>query len=81
MNQEAMKNLYLELSAMENRGITIWIEGYPSSSEQVTSRLCVQEESSYMRDYVFDEGVLKEVHFDKVQTKSAVTDECNPETE
>ena len=67
LNQEYLKNLYLELSAMEDRGITIWIEGYPSSPEQVTSQLCVQEESSYMRDYVFDEGVLKEIHFDKIR--------------
>lgn len=61
-----MQRLYLELVSLEDRGITIWLEGIPSDSKNVTSQLCVQEESSYMRDYIFDEGVLKEVHFDKV---------------
>ena len=47
--------------------ITIWLEGAKSSSQDVASQLCVQEESTYMRDYIFDEGVLKEVHFDKIR--------------
>ena len=63
-----MQQLYLELASLENRGITIWLEGAPSSSERVASRLSVHEDDSYMRDYIFDEGVLKEVHFDKVKT-------------
>ena len=41
--------------------------GAKSSSQDVASQLCVQEESTYMRDYIFDEGVLKEVHFDKIR--------------
>ena len=59
-----MQRLYLELTSLENRGITIWLK---SSSQDVASQLCVQEESTYMRDYIFDEGVLKEVHFDKIR--------------
>ena len=61
------QRLYLELTSLENRGITIWLEGAKSSSQDVASQLCVQEESTYMRDYIFDEGVLKEVHFDKIR--------------
>ena len=67
MNDEHMQRLYLELTSLENRGITIWLEGAKSSSHDVASQLCVQEESTYMRDYIFDEGVLKEVHFDKIR--------------
>ena len=67
MNDEHMQRLYLELTSLENRGITIWLEGAKSSSQDVASQLCVQEESTYMRDYIFDEGVLKEVHFDKIR--------------
>lgn len=51
---------------MEDRGITIWLEGTPSNSFDVSSLLCIQEDESYMRDYVFEQGVLKEVHFDKL---------------
>lgn len=70
MEQEHLQKLYLELASLEDRGITIWIEGVVSNSEDVTSQLCVQEESTYMRDYIFDEGVLKEVHFDRIKKDS-----------
>lgn len=66
MDKESMQKLYLELASLENRGITIWLEGYPSNSQSVASQLSVREGSAYMRDYIFDEGVLKEIHFDKV---------------
>lgn len=61
------KQLYAELSSLENRGVTIWLEGAPSDSRHVTSRLNVHDNEQYMRDYVFEEGKLKEVHFDKVE--------------
>lgn len=67
MDYEHMQRLYLELASLEDRGITIWLEGYPSNSEVVASQLTVHEESTYMRDYIFDEGVLKEIHFDKIK--------------
>lgn len=57
----------MELMSLEDRGITIWLEGYPSTSERIANSLCAHEESTYMRDYIFDEGVLKEVHFDKIE--------------
>ncbi len=67
MQKEHLEKLYLELSSLESRGITIWIEGSKSDSERAAAQLCVNEENSYMRDYVFDEGVLKELHFDKIR--------------
>lgn len=61
------KDFIWSLHLWRIRGITIWLEGAKSSSQDVASQLCVQEESTYMRDYIFDEGVLKEVHFDKIR--------------
>ena len=63
---EKTEKLYMELSALENRGVTIWLEGTPSDSLNVSNQLSIHEDTSYMRDYVFEEGRLKEVHFDKV---------------
>lgn len=60
------QQLFLELQSIEGRGITIFLEGTVSSPEIVTDALCVKEDTSYMRDYVYDEGVLTELHFDKV---------------
>jgi len=39
----------------------------PSNSKEVTEELSVTEENSYMRDYIFNEGVLTELHFDKIK--------------
>lgn len=66
MNTENMQQLYMELASLEDRGITIWLDGCPSNSLDVTSQLNIHDENLYMRDYVFDEGRLMEVHFDKV---------------
>ena len=63
---EQKNQLFMELSSLEDRGVTIWLEGNPSDSLDVTSQLHIHEENEYMRDYVFEEGRLKEVHFDKV---------------
>ena len=63
---EKTEKLYMELSALENRGVTIWLEGTPSNSLNVSNQLSIHEDTSYMSDYVFEEGRLKEVHFDKV---------------
>ena len=65
---EQKNQLFMELSSLEDRGVTIWLEGNPSDSLDVTSQLNIHEENEYMRDYVFEEGRLKEVHFDKVVT-------------
>ena len=65
---EQKNQLFMELSSLEDRGVTIWLEGNPSDSLDVTSQLHIHEENDYMRDYVFEEGRLKEVHFDKVVT-------------
>lgn len=65
---EQKNQLFMELSSLEDRGVTIWLDGNPSDSLDVTSQLHIHEENEYMRDYVFEEGRLKEVHFDKVVT-------------
>lgn len=63
------EQLFIELESIQDRGIVIFIEGVKSTPQTVSDLLCVQEESSYMRDYVYREGVLAELHFDKVQNK------------
>ncbi len=60
-----MQRLYLELTSLENRGITIWLEGAKSSSQDVASQLCVEE--STLHEIIFLTRVLKEVHFDKIR--------------
>ena len=68
---EQTKKLYMELSSLKNRGVTIWLEGTPSDPLGVASQLNIHDENQYMRDYVFEEGRLKEVHFDKVDSEES----------
>ena len=63
------EQLFIELENIQDRRIMIYIEGVKSTPKTVSDLVCVQEESSYMRDYVYREGVLAELHFDKVQNK------------
>ena len=62
------RQLYVELQSIADQGIVLFLDGIPSTAERVTHVLCAGEDSSYMRDYVYDEteGVLKELHFDKL---------------
>lgn len=66
MNNERMVQLFVELQEIEQRGITLWLEGTQSNSSGITDAIFVNEETAYMRDYIYDEGVLKELRFDKV---------------
>ncbi|MCI8991875.1 MAG: hypothetical protein HFG80_03965 [Eubacterium sp.] len=58
--------LLLELETLEKQGITIWLSNCRSNSKAVTDAIGVNEENMYMRDYIFEEGVLKELRFDRI---------------
>ena len=61
----------MELLSLEDRGITIWLEGCPGTSKSIASQLCAHEESTYMRDYILDEdGHVEELCFNKVKNLS-----------
>ena len=59
------QTLLIELQNYEQQGISIWLEGFPSSSVEVSEVMCVREDTNYMRDYVFRQGALSQVRFDK----------------
>ena len=60
------KVLLVELQSYEDQGISLWLEGEPSSSEAVTGVMTVKEANQYMREYVIDDGVVSEIRFDRV---------------
>ena len=41
----------------------------PALAATAAERMTVNEDEVYMRDYVFEKGVLKELRFDKVKSK------------
>lgn len=60
------ETLFMELSTYEDRGIMIFMGRKKSTPFSIVKDIQVNEDISYMRDYIFEEGVLKELHFDKV---------------
>ena len=66
MENERKMQLFVELQEIEKRGITLWMEGNLSNSGRIADAIFVNESEAYMRDYIYDEGVLKELRFDRV---------------
>ena len=62
------RRLYFELKTISDKGVPILIDGRRSSPGFVASRAsaCTRH-FSYMRDYIFVGGVLKELRFDRVR--------------
>ena len=66
-NTPDRQRLLIELENIQNRGITIFLDGRPSDPLYVTDAVCVKEKGEFMRDYVTDEeGVWTELRFDRV---------------
>lgn len=62
--------LYAELQSIADQGIILFLDGNPSTPEFVTYTICANEDSDYMRDYIYDEegGRIRELHFDKINS-------------
>lgn len=67
MDNKRKMQLFVELQEIEKRGITLWMEGSLSDSDRITDAIFVNESEAYMRDYIYEQGVLKELHFDRVK--------------
>ena len=69
-NEVEKQGLLIELESIQSRGITIFIDGIPSSPLTVTDALYINDSDSFMRDYVMDEkGEWKELRFDRVKDR------------
>ncbi len=67
MKQETYKKLYEELEKYESSGISMRLNDDLASPMQIVSAHMVREETSYMRDYVWDErGHVREVTFHNI---------------
>ena len=68
MNDETYRRLFAELEQMEHSGVSITLNDHPASPMQVVSAHMIQEESNYMRDYVWDEaGRMRKLMFHKIK--------------
>ena len=60
------ESLFVELQTIEDHGILIFFEGFPSTPQAVATAMIINGSISYMRDYIFEQGLLKELRFDRV---------------
>lgn len=66
MHENDEQLLKKKLEQVCDSGVALFLEGEPSSPEEIAGR-CIREESIYMADYILDEqGILKELRYDKV---------------
>lgn len=61
--------LFSELQKIEQEGVGLWLEGLPSDSLEISNAVFVNEDNAYMRDYIYDREVLKELRFDRIESK------------
>lgn len=56
------------LKKISGQGVNLYLEGKPSSPDEIASRFFVCEDAVYMPDYIVDEnGRLTQVRYDKVK--------------
>lgn len=68
MSNDKYKQLYAELEKYENAGVNMRLGNSPASPMQIVSAHMVRENSTYMRDYVWDEkGHVRELTFHQIK--------------
>lgn len=67
-SNEGKLQLLLELQKIEQEGVGLWLEGLPSDSLEISNAVFVNEDNAYMRDYIYDREVLKELRFDRIES-------------
>lgn len=67
-SNEGKLQLFSELQKIEQEGVGLWLEGLPSDSLKISNAVFVNEENAYMRDYIYDREVLKELRFDRIES-------------
>lgn len=65
-SNEGKLQLLSELQKIEQEGVGLWLEGLPSDSLEISNAVFVNEDNAYMRDYIYDREVLKELRFDRI---------------
>ena len=70
MSRKTGKPLKKELRDYQEAGVTLWLDGHPSTPKKIVKAHKVAENSVYMRVYLENEkGEIAKLKFDFVKTK------------
>ena len=73
-NKKQKDDFRKELDAYQAQGISLWLDGEPSSPKEIWKAHKIAEDISYMRDYVPDSyGRLLRLEFDAVKKEDGYT--------
>ena len=65
-----MKPLKKELELYREQGVSLYLDGVPSTPKSIAKACQIAENGGYMRDYISDEkGQIARVNFDFVEEK------------
>lgn len=68
MQEQKYRELYIELEMYEQSGVSMKLENHPASPMQIVAAHTTKENTTYMRDYVWDDkGHVKELAFHKIK--------------
>lgn len=69
-NKKETDMLRLELEGYREQGVSLWLDGRPSTPKSITKACKIAEEGTYMRDYVRGEnGEVERIQFDYVTSE------------
>ena len=70
MSRKTGKPLKKELRDYQEAGVTLWLDGHPSTPKKIVKAHKLAENGVYIRDYVENEkGEIAKLKFDFVKTK------------
>lgn len=70
MSRKSEKPLRRELESYQEAGVTLWLDGRPSTPKKIAKAHKIAEDGVYMRDYVENEkGEIEKIKFDFVEIR------------
>ena len=70
MSRTTKKSLKKELKSYQEAGVTLWLDGHPSTPKEIAKAHKIAEDGIYMRDYEENEkGEIAKRKFDFVKMK------------
>lgn len=67
-SKKTWKSLKKELKSYEEEGVSLYLNGYPSTSKSIVKAHMVAEDGVYMRDYIGDgKGGIEKLDFQFVK--------------
>lgn len=62
--------LRCELQDYQQQGVSLWLDGQPSTPKTIAKACKIAEEGTYMRDYIQnEEGEVEHIQFNLIKTR------------